>query len=504
MAKVKKKKHLKGKSVVDLITGVRLDEKGAEEYKDYATAMIEDRYVIGSLDGVKPVMRRTLWATHLLGLTSSTPHRKSAEVVGRVLGDFHPHGDTACYGAIVTAANSSMRTIDGHGNWGSMVDKKGFAAMRYTNMRLSKYGELCFFDKFYLPTVQFISNYNGSKQEPLNLPAMLPNVLLNGNFGMGPGVSTRIPAFTLKSVIKVLKKVIADGGTATVDNVMGLVPTSEYGGFVQTDDKDTRKELRQFYKTGIGSLTFWSSCTDPDKNNSIRYDRFAPLPDDLSNKLEAIARLNGVKSIDDDSERTDPYKAAFTIKLLPKLKGKERRQVLDAIDDVFSAEQRVDLKVTDRVLNAKGTDADISLRSTNVPTVINDWLRYRVDVEKKACQHWTAKCEARIAHLKLMIHAISHLDIILKSLKVEDSAGYLVKHLKIKIDQANMILDLKVRQLKKLEINTLQAQIKDLQKEIAGFAARIKKPLAYINQHLDVLWSQLKDEAARQQIPVKE
>lgn len=495
----KKTKKVKPSKTKDLIEGVPLDKKMYDEYKDYATAMIEDRFVVGSIDGVKPVLRRALWSAHTLGFHHKVKHEKSAKVVGDTLAQYHPHGDTACYGAIVTAANSPMRTIDGKGNWGTMIDPQE-AAMRYTNLRLTKYADLCFFDKFYLPTVQFIPNYDGSKKEPLNLPAMLPNLLLNGNFGIGPGVNTRIPAFTLKSVIKTLRKVLKEGkGVATPELCMGLEPTCETGGYVETGEKDVRKELREFYKTGIGSMTFWSHHTQPDKSNAIRFNRFAPMPENLQPKLDKIAALNGVKGIDDDSEASDPYLVAFKVRLNPTLKGTDRRKTLDAINDVFSADHRLDVKVTDRVMNAKGDDAAISLRSTNVPTLINDWLKYRVEAEKQACTYWSAKRQERIAYLKLLIHAINHLDHIIKSLKVDDSHAYLVKHLKITREQAETILQLRVIQLKKLEIKKLNEEIGELKKEIAGYAERIKKPKNYIYSHLETLWNELKGEAARQE-----
>jgi len=503
MAKVKKKKK-KLKAKADVIQPRHIEEIGQRNYYDYAVAMIEDRFVVGSVDGVKPVLRRALWATHDLGFHSSHAHEKSAKVVGETLANYHPHGDTACYEAIVTAANSAMPCIDGKGNWGSMLNKDGFAAMRYTNMRLSKYGEKVFFDKFYLPSIEFIPNYDGSKKEPLNLPVTLPNILLNGNFGMGPGVSTRNPAFTLKSVCKVLQLVINDGkGKATVEHCRGLVPVSEYGGYIDTSDKETKKELKTFYRDGIGKFDWWSKRTEPNAKNRVRYWSFAPLPEDLTDKLAKIGDVKGVKFINNDSESTDPYKAAYVVQFAPSCKGKELEKALERVDELFGSSQRMDVKVTDRTLNKMGDGADISLRSTNIPTILTDFLKHRVHIEKVACRHWKERRNERIRYLKLLIKAIDHLDVIIKALKVDDSAAYIAKHIGITVAQANIILDLRVRQLKKLEIKVLKAEIANLKKEIAGYDKRIKKPMPYIAQHIGALYEELKGEAERQERVMK-
>lgn len=419
--------------------------------------------------------------------------------VKNCIGDYHPHGDSSCYSALVTAANSTIPTIDGDGNWGTMVDPSA-AAYRYTNLRLTKYAELCFFDKFYLPTIQFIPNYDGSKKEPLNLMPTLPNTILNGNFGMGPGVNTRIPAFTLKSVIRTLKKVIDDGGSCEVAHCRSLVPITEYGGCVDMSSSEVKKELRNIYKTGLGSITWFSTRTSPDSKNMVRYTAFAPLPYDLTGKLGRVASIKNVKLVHDDSEDKDPYKAAFVIQVSPSLKNNDLSEVLEKVDNEFATSQRIDIKVTDRTLNEGQDGASIRLRSTNIPGLINDWLTNRVHMERTACSYWKNKRQERIDYLKLMIHAINHLDLIIKSLKVNDSARYLVKHLKITLDQANIILDLKVRQLKKLEIKSLEGEIKELKTEIAGYDKRISQPLVYIKQHLDHLYSELKKEVSRQNI----
>lgn len=504
MARVKKKlkaRKADTSKVAAHIEEQHADKKLQEEYLAYAVAMIEDRFVIGNLDGLKPVMRRSLFAIHKLGLTSRVKHDKSAKAVGATIADYHPHGDTACYEAMVTAANCAMPMIDGKGNWGSMMDREGFAAYRYTNLRLTKYGEHAFFDKFYLPAMEDIPNYDGSKVEPLNLPCLLPNALLNGNFGMGPGVNTRTMAFTLRSVVKTIKAALKEKG-ATPENCMGLVPTSEYGGFVDVTDKAVRKDLRTFYRTGVGSIKFWSTGSAPDKNNAVRYARFAPLPKELEKTFTKIKAIKGVLRIEDDSESNDPYKAAIKVTFAKNLNGKELKKVIRLVDNALAVEQRFDVKVTDRVSDGQG-GCKIALRSSNVPTLLNDWIGYRVKLEKLACSYWKGKRQERIVYLQLMLKAIAHLDIIFKALKRDDTEAYMVKHMKITSEEADTILSLTVRRLKKLEVKVIHDEIADLRKEIAGYDERIKKPRSYIFKHLDSVYAGIKDEAARQEL-VKE
>lgn len=480
-------------NVVDKIKQVHLEDAADREYYEYGVAVIEDRAIFGSLDGLKPVLRRVLWATHKLGLHSGAKPDKSAKAVGETLGNYHPHGDKACYDAIVNAvSNVPIPMIYGEGNWGTMTE--GAAAMRYTNMRLSKYADLVFFDKFYLPTMGYVPNYDGSRQEPLVLPALLPNALLNGNFGIAPGVNTRSPTFTLASLMEVLKEAIANKNICTPEMCMKLVFSTPHGGkAVRT--KANRAEILAFFKGGKGRVKFTSTHGEPDSNNAIRFDEFAPIAN-MEGAMLKIEDLKGVIATRDDSDKKDKHQTAFVVTFAKNLRGADLTRVIAQVNEALSTTYTFDVKVTDRFVKPDGT-AGAKLRPTTVPDLITFWLAYRVALEKNACEYWIKERTKDIAYLELMRLAISKLDVIIAHVKNRklDDAG-LVKavsrDLKITDDQTNQVLARNLRQLRHLEDQKLLDQIKAIQTERASYEVRMKRPSAYIAKHLEELQSKIK------------
>lgn len=470
------------------IRDVHLEDKADEEYYKYGTAVIEDRAIFGSIDGQKPVARRGLWATHKMGLRYTVKADKAAKVVGETLGSYHPHGDQACYGALITAAKAPINMIDGEGNWGTMTD--GAAAMRYTNMRLSKYADMIFFDKFYLPTVDYVPNYDGSKMEPLILPSLLPNAILNGNFGITPGVNTRTPSFSFKSTLKLLREAIKEG-KVTPKMCMGLEFTTKYGGKA-VFDKD---EFLSFFKTGRGTVDFVSRHSEIDLKRQIRFDEFAPFSD-ITKVLTKVDGIPGVQSTRDDSDKHDKHQVAYIVTFAPSCKGDALKTAMRKVEQAFSASWHFSVQVTDRFVNPDGT-AGAKLRPTTIPALIQHWIDYRIALEVRACTYWIKKRKEEIADLELMRLAVKMRDFILQALKKkcseEDLAKFIAKGLKITVDQANRILDLRVRQLRALEDEVLVGKIKALEKEYKTYEGRKKHPKKYILEHLDVLEAELKD-----------
>jgi DNA gyrase/topoisomerase IV subunit A len=467
------------------VTEVYLENKACDEYYKYGIAVIEDRAIQGSIDGLKPVVRRSLWTTHQLGLTHKSKHDKSAKVVGTTLGNYHPHGDGAAYGALVNAANSPMKLIDGDGNWGTMTDPP--AAYRYTNCRLSTYADLIFFDKFYLPVMDYIPNYDGSLKEPLILASLLPNAILNGNFGITPGVQTRTPSYSLESVIKVLKASIKEG-SCTPEICLDLEFTSKYGGVVKKT-KEVRKELLTFYKSGKGKFTFESVATEPNAKNEIRIDRFAPISS-IEKTLTKVEGIKGVQATRDDSDKHDRYQKAYVITFARTLKGTLLKQTIERVMAQFATQVSFSVQATDRILTPKG-DCSAKLFPSTVPDLIQRWISYRIDLEKKACTYWIEKRQLELDDLNLLRLAVKQRDLILKALSKNctdaELVSYLAKQLKITEAQANRILDLKVRQLRALEDKKLVAQIKAIEEESAGYESRRKAPRKFILTDLDRL-----------------
>jgi DNA gyrase subunit A len=495
-AKVKKKKKKLDADVDEKpnkrIIEVHLEDKANEEYYKYGIAVIEDRAIFGSIDGLKPVARRALWAAHEMGLRHNKKADKAAKVVGDTLGNYHPHGDQACYGAIVTAAKSPMNLVDGEGNWGTMNDSA--AAYRYTNMRLSKYADAVFFDPFYLPTVDYIPNYDGSKMEPLILPALLPNAILNGNFGITPGVNTRTPSFTLPSVLKVLREAIA-AGECTPKMCMPLVFSTKYGGRALIN----KEEFMKFYKSGKGKVTFESVHTEPNPKNEIRFDRFAPISD-IAKTLTKIDSIVGVAATRDDSDKHDIHQVAYVVTFAKSLKGDALKTAIRKVEAAFSASWGFSVQVTDRTLGENG-DAVVKLKPTTIPKLIMQWINYRMELEVRACSYWMDKRKKEIAHQELLRKAIKMIDFLFKAVKTkgsrEDYYNYIAKGMKITFDEAKVVGNLPLVSLRSMEDKDLVAKIKELQAEYDTYEGRKKNPKKYIAKHLDVLEKELNDHAAK-------
>jgi DNA gyrase/topoisomerase IV subunit A len=475
----------------ELFEDIHLEDVSDADYYKYGTAVIEDRAIFGD-DGLKPVARRSLWAAHTMGLHSKAKPDKAAKVVGETLGNYHPHGDDACYNAIVTCAKTPMRMVDGEGNWGTMLD--GPAAMRYTNMRLSQYSDLVFFDKFYLPTITYVPNYDGSRKEPLIMPTLLPNSLINGNFGIAPGVNTRSPAYSLKSVFDVARKALA-AGACTPEMCMNLVFTTKYGGKVVRSAVN-RAERLAFYKTGKGSFRFVSTATEPDRDNAIRLDEWAPLPD-LRKTLKIVDAMPGVVETLGDSDKSDKHAVAYKVFFAKSLKGDALLAAIKKVMAKFSCLQRFSVQTTDRFVAKDGTGA-AKLRPTTVPELVNKWMADRLELERRACTYWIERRALEIADLNLLRLAVKMRDYIITAIKEKEKlsddelAGYIAKGLSITVEQANRILDLRIRQLRKLEDQKLVDKINALTAESKTYEGRRKAPKKYVLSSLDTLEAELK------------
>jgi DNA gyrase subunit A len=447
-----------------------------ELYTAYSTEVIEDRAIFCTIDGLKPVTRRVLWAAHKLGLRANARRLKAAKVVGDTMGDYHPHGDSSIYNAIVTANSLPIPLFSGEGNWGTMTDPP--AAMRYTETRLSKFADKVFFDPFYLPVMDSVDNYDDSKKEPFVLNALLPNALLNGNFGIAPGVRTQAPSFSLVSVAKVLVETLK-AGTCTPAMCLPLRFTTDLGG-VMRQYKGIKKDLLDFYRNGYGKFIFDSTYTVVNKSH-IRFTRFAPISS-VGNTLDKVLQFKGVTRTMDESNKDDKYNAYGVV-------GKmSDARLVEKVVDAFSAAVSFDVKVTERIISEEHPHGKKSLLPTNVPDMVNIWIKYRIDLEKRACIYWITRRKQEIRYLEIMRIAVANRKLIIQALDKpfddEQLANYLAKKLKITVFEANQILDLKVRSLKALEDKKLATKIKELKQEVSGYEGRVAKPKKYIANHI--------------------
>lgn len=482
------------------VKDVPLNVQARRDYYIYGTSTIEDRAIVGP-DGLKPVMRRALWAIKELGANHRAKTIKGAKMVGETLGNYHPHGDKSVYDALVGATMIPQPLIFGDGNWGSMTTSA--AAMRYTNGRLSKYSDLVFFDPFYLPMMEFSSNYDGTRREPVTLNTLLPNGLLNGNFGICPGVNTRTPAFTLGSVVGVLKKLLEEDRKCKVRDCKDLVWISDFGGKLTSNNGAA---LKEFFDTGVATVEWKSSFKLDDKLNAIRYTRFAPFSTNdkakagekspIEKLLAKIKEINGVSSVEDDSDEKDPYRQAYLIRFGKSVKGKSRDKTIKQVDRCFRTTQRMDVKVTDRALDAKMDLVDVKLRPATVPQLLTEWIEYRKGLEVRATKHWIKNLDVEIRELEVLRLAIAKLDLLFKLIKDETLTDEEVLKqvragLNVNEDEARWVMNRNLWQLRRMTDKGLKAKIDELNEYRSTLVERNKRPAKYILKDLDRLVKEL-------------
>jgi DNA gyrase/topoisomerase IV subunit A len=393
--------------------------------------------------------------------------------VKNCMGKYHPHGDSSIYSTYVTLVNSILPLIDGKGNWGSLFDPMP-AAMRYTNLRMSKYTEKVFFDPFYTPAIVQVENYDRSQKEPLVLPALLPNLLLNGNFGIGVGVKSEIPAYTLPSVVAVLQKVLKEKRLVEPKDCLNL----EYTTLYKAKPVINKEEQKQFYKTGKGKVTYKSTYSL--EKALIRVTTFPSF-----NIESAIAKCQAyidVAKVNNESEdEKTPVLAIYTKK---SIKEEELKILADTLmEKVFTANDNYIVNVVDRIVNLYNEGAG-KLKASTVPGILNDWITFRIQLEKDACAYWVDKVQKEIDYRLLLIKAVDQLEIIIKALRQkftkDQLRDYIAKHMKLSHDQAEVIISLRVYQLRRLSKDELLQEIQDRKKEIAGYQRRIKDPNSWI------------------------
>ncbi|QIG70262.1 DNA gyrase subunit A protein [Rhizobium phage RHph_N28_1] len=467
------------KVIEEVIEDVHLSEIAETMYYDYALEVIEQRAIFATVDGLKPVARRILWAAYEGGFRADARYVKAAKISGDTMGNYHPHGDSSIYEAMATAVHAPLPMIDGSGNWGTMLDNP--AAARYTEARLSTYSEQVFFDKFYLPCIDFVSNYDESRKEPLLLPALFPNALVNGNFGVAPGVQASTPAVVFDTLVKALTLSIKKG-EATLDTCKGIDMMTTYGGRLHQSDT-LKADMKRFLQTGQASFLFIPTYRELN-SHSIRIEGFPTSS--VAKALEKIAKIKGVAGVRDDSSKHD-RNVAYVVNFQKSYHSHDLTNSKAQVVRAFAANVRYEMQVTNRYLNEAG-EPESKLQPTTIPKVINSWLEYRVALEKRACKYWIEKRQIDIARLELMVLAVDNRDFIIKALgkKLDDDelAKYLAKGLKITVEQANAILDMKIRSLKALEKDKLLKQIKERKTDIKEFKGRIAKPLDYILGHV--------------------
>lgn len=464
------------------------------QYRDYMMSVIEERAFPDYRDGMIPVARRILWSAFDMGIRLNSKSVKSARIIGDVLGRFHPHGDQSTYKAAVnlTNRNSPFPFIKGDGNWGSMTEP-GNAAMRYTEARLNKNAEMVLFDKFYTPTMEFVPNYDGAFREPLFLPSLLPVVLLTGKEGMAPGARCFIPAVTLKSLLSFLKVAFTTGAVETKEAYRLLRFTSTSGGVeILPKTKEEHEQRRSLFTTINGKIRLGSTYTFDEQTSTLEVTAFADHWA-ISKLIDKILTVEHVQDAYDDTVKTDKY-ARLVVKLKRGLNGPQKQKAVDTIvDKHLTASQSVSLIFTERYTDESG-QAQGRMKPMCLMEFFSHWLRYRVDLEKRACTHWIKEAEKAIRRLELLMMACDNLEFLFQLLKAKlDRAAMdqkIAAKFKISVEEARIITDMKYYQLSKLERESLANQKKQILNDRAKLAQRRENPRPHIAAQLET-FSQL-------------
>lgn len=426
-------------------------------YLNYSMYVIMDRALPFIGDGLKPVQRRIVYAMSELGLSTSAKFKKSARTVGDVLGKYHPHGDNACYEAMVLMAQPfSYRypLVDGQGNWGSPDDPKSFAAMRYTESRLSKYASVLL-GELGLGTVDEVPNFDGTLMEPKTLPARLPNILLNGTTGIAVGMATDIPPHNLREVAQAAIVLLEEPKT-TLEQLMDIVQGPDYP--TEAEIITSRDDIRKIYQSGRGSVRMRAVWTKEDGAMVI-----TALPHQVSGArvLEQIAnqmrakKLPMVDDLRDESDQDNPTRLV----IVPRSSRVDMDQVMNHL---FAT---TDLEKSYRInLNMIGLDNRPAVK--NLLEILSEWLVFRRDTVRRRLNFRLEKVLRRLHILEGLLVAFLNIDKVIHIIRSEDEPKpVLVSRFGISETQAEAILELKLRHLAKLEEVKIRAEQGELEKE---------------------------------------
>jgi topoisomerase IV subunit A len=426
-------------------------------YLDYSMYVILDRALPNIADGLKPVQRRIIYAMSELGLSALSKHKKSARTVGDVLGKYHPHGDSACYEAMVLMAQDfSYRypLIDGQGNWGSPDDPKSFAAMRYTESRLTAYAQVLL-SELGQGTVEWTDNFDGTMKEPVLLPARLPNVLLNGTMGIAVGMATDIPPHNLREVAAACVHLL-DKPDCSWETLFSYIQGPDYP--TNAEIVTTREDIKKMYLSGNGSIRMRAKYEREEDNIII-----TALPHQVSGAklLEQIAaqmqakKLPMVEDLRDESD----HENLTRLVVIPR----NKRVDVDAVMSHLFA--TTDLEKNYRVnMNMIGLNGRPQVK--NLKDILLEWLVFRTETVRRRLQYRLDKILARLHILEGLLIAYLNIDEVIAIIRSEDHPKpVLMERFSITDIQAEAILELKLRYLAKLEEMKIRGEQDELEKE---------------------------------------
>ena len=426
-------------------------------YLNYSMYVIMDRALPFIGDGLKPVQRRIVYAMSELGLNATAKYKKSARTVGDVLGKFHPHGDSACYEAMVLMAQPfSYRypLVDGQGNWGAPDDPKSFAAMRYTESRLSKISEILL-SELGQGTVNYQPNFDGTLAEPQYLPARLPHILLNGTTGIAVGMATDIPPHNINEIADAAVKLL-DNPKAGLDDVLEIVQGPDFP--TEAEIISPKSEIRKIYEQGRGSIKMRAIWKKEDGEIIISALPHQSSPSKVIAQIAeqmAAKKLPMLEDIRDEADHENPIR----IVLVPR----SNRVDTDALMAHLFA--TTDLEKSYRVnMNMIGLDHKPAVKG--LLEILNEWLTFRRTTVTRRLQYRLDEVLSRLHILEGLMIAFLNIDEVIEIIRHEDDPkAELMARFNLSDEQADAILNLRLRHLAKLEENQLKAEQDELEKE---------------------------------------
>ena len=435
-------------------------------YLDYSMYVILDRALPALGDGLKPVQRRIIYAMSELGLAAANKHKKSARTVGDVIGKYHPHGDSACYEAMVLMAQPfayRYPIVDGQGNWGSQDDPKSFAAMRYTEAKLTKYADVLLGELGH-GTVDWQPNFDGSMDEPIILPSRLPNLLLNGTQGIAVGMATDIPPHNLREVAAACILLLEDPEATTaalMKHIKG--PDLPTGAEIISP----RADIKEFYEKGVGGYKARAVYEIEDGNivvNAFPYQvSGSKVTEQIAEQIRA-KKLPMVEDVRDESDHENPTRLV----IVPR---SNRVDLVELMNHLFAT---TDLERGYRVnLNIIGLDG--RPRVMGLKSILTDWLEFRITTVTRRLQHRLDKVTRRLHILEGLMIAYLNLDEVIRIIRREDEPKpVLMKRFKLSDEQTEEILNTRLRHLARLEEMKIREEQKELKSEQEDLESTLK------------------------------
>ncbi len=454
-------------------------------YLDYSMYVVLDRALPHVADGLKPVQRRIIYAMSELGLSSTSKPKKSARTVGDVIGKFHPHGDSACYEAMVTMAQPfayRYPLVDGQGNWGSADDPKSFAAMRYTEAKLTPYAATLL-GELEMGTSDWVPNFDGTMTEPKLLPARLPNILVNGTTGIAVGMATDIPPHNLRELAAACKLLLKNPKT-TLDELMTVLPGPDFPTGCEIISEPA--ELRKLYDSGNGMVRMRARWEREDDNVVITQLPHQVSPAKIQEQIAEQMRAKKLPLVEDLRDESD-HENPTRIVVIPR----SNRVDVDALMTHLFA--TTDLEKSVRVnLNMIGLDG--RPRVKNLPEILGEWLIYRVATVKRRLEHRLKKVNERLHILDALLIAFLNIDEVIRIIRYEeDPHAELMRRFALSDIQATAILDLRLRHLQKIE----EMQIRGEQAELAAERDKLEDLLASETKLRNLVGKEIDEDAKK-------